>query len=334
MPGYPGFYYYRWYVMKVVILNGNNSNPGDLSWDMFTSRFADISIYGYTNTVEDTIERIKDAEIILGPEMQLTREILSTDKKLKYIGALSTGYNMIDLDYCRENGIVVTNIPAYGTEMVSQYAIALLLEICCRVGHHSNAVHEGRWPASGKHMFWDYPIIELRDKTVGIIGFGRIGKQTGRMAQAMGMNVIYSDTIRSLEEENEHCRYVDKEDVFSLSDIIMLHCPLFPETKHMINRETINKMKDGVILINNARGPLIDENALAEALKSGKIYAAGLDVTEVEPLPVDSPLMECSNCFITPHISWVAKESRARLLSIAVDNLDKYLAGNPINRIV
>ncbi|MGN0906689.1 MAG: D-2-hydroxyacid dehydrogenase [Bullifex sp.] len=321
-------------MMKIVILNGQNSNPGDLSWDMFTSRFDDVTIYERTVTEAEAIERIKDADVILGPEVQLTGEILSTDKKLKYIGCLSTGYNMVDVSYCRENGIALTNIPSYGTEMVSQYAVALLLEICCQVGHHSAAVHAGRWPASGRHMFWDFPIIELLGKTAGIIGFGRIGKNTSHILQAMGMKVIYSDVTRCEEEENEKCTYASRGEVLSSSDVIFLHCPLFPETRNMINAETIAMMKDGVILINNARGPLVDEKALSDALKSGKIYAAGLDVTAVEPLPLSSPLMDAPNCFITPHISWVAKESRLRLLNIAADNLECFLRGEKKNRIV
>lgn len=320
--------------MKIVILNGQNSNPGDLSWDMFTSRFDDITIYDRTFTAEEAIERIKDADVILGPEFQITGAMLSTNKKVKYIGCLSTGYNMVDLEYCRKNGIAVTNVPAYGTEMVSQYAVALLLEICCQVGHHSNAVHQGRWAASGRHMFWDYPIIELLGKTAGIIGFGRIGKNTSRIVQAMGMKVLYSDVMRSEDEENENCIYSSLDEVISSSDVIFLHCPLLPETRNMINVNTLNQMKDGVILINNARGALVDEAALAEALKSGKVYAAGLDVAVTEPLPDDNPLLGAPNCFITPHISWVARECRRRLLNIAVDNLESYLKGEKKNRIV
>ncbi len=320
--------------MHIVILSGEVLNPGDISWDVFTRNYEQVDIYAETKTREDAIERIKDADVILGPGMKLTGEILAHAQKLKYIGTLSTGYDMIDLAYCREKGIVVTNIPSYGTEMVSQYAISLLLEICGQVGYHSRVVHEGKWAACGKRMFWDYPIIELADKTMGIIGFGRIGKNTARVAQALGMNVIYTDKFRSEQEENERCTYGTYEDIYAKADVIILHCPLFPETTNIINRDTIAKMKDGVIIINNARGPLVKEEDLAAALKSGKVYAAGLDVTPQEPLPLTSPLMDCENCFITPHISWVAKESRARLMRIAADNLKKFLEGTPVNTVI
>ena len=317
--------------MKLVILNADNCNPGDLSWAAYTEAFPEIEIYGNTDNDEDCLERIKGAEAILAPETYLSGEILSTVPSLRYIGCLSTGYNMVDTAYCKAHGITVTNIPAYGTEMVSQYAIALLLEICCQVGHHSKAVHEGKWARSGRHMFWDYPIIELAGKTCGIIGFGRIGKQTARTCQALGMKVLYSDTRRSEEEEGPCCRKASNEEIYEKADIIFLHCPLFPETEGMINKETLSRMKDGVILINNARGALVNSEDLAEALKSGKVYAAGLDVVDHEPIPDGHPLLSAPNCFITPHISWVARESRARLMRIGFENLTGFLSGKPQN---
>lgn len=319
--------------MNVVILTAENANPGDLSWDKFTSRFPGIKIYQRTATVKELIERSKDAEAIIAPEVQMTPAVLEKLPRLKYIGTFSTGYNIIDIAWCKEHNVAVSNVPAYGTEMVSEYAIALLLEICCRVGHHSAEVHKGRWSKAERRMFWDYPIIELRDKTMGIIGFGRIGKNTAKIAQALGMNVLYSDKVRSSEYENERCKFSSNEEIYESSDVIMLHCPLFSDTYHLINEEAISKMKDGVILINNARGSLVDENALAGALKSGKIYAAGLDVTETEPISDSSPLLSCPNCFITPHISWCAAECRERQLSTAFDNLVAFVEGNPQNLV-
>lgn len=319
--------------MKAVILNASNCNPGDLSWDDYAFTLPDLAIYSNTDTKEENLRRIKGCEIILAPETFLSREMLETVPELRYIGCLSTGYNMVDIEYCRERGIAVTNIPAYGTEMVSQYAIALLLEICCQVWQHSKSVHEGKWAASGRHIFWESPVIELAGKTAGIIGFGRIGRQTARTLQAIGMNVLYSDTFRQESEESASCRYASLDGIYQESSVIFLHCPLVPETRGLINKESISRMKDGVILINNARGPLIVSEDLAEALKSGKVLAAGLDVVDPEPIPDGHPLLSAPNCFITPHISWVAKESRARLMRIGWENLTAFLGGRRQNRV-
>ena len=320
--------------MKAVLLNADNVNPdGDLSWDRYYDFFDNFTLYGNTSK-EQLPDRIRDADIILYPDAFMTEEILSQAEKLKYIGAFATGYNFIDLDYCKKRGITVTNIPGYSTEMVSQFAIALLLEVCCRVGHHNRVIHDGKWMASGRHIFWDYPIIELTGKTAGIIGFGRIGKQTARICQTLGMKVLYSDPVRSEGEENGNCRYVSKEELLASSDVIFLHCPMTAETKGIINEESIAKMKDGVILINNARGQLIDTPALCHALKSGKVYAAGLDVTDPEPLPIDSPLISSPNCYITPHISWAGRECRDRLITIGFENAKAFVEGHPQNVIV
>ena len=224
----------------------------------------------------------------------------------------------------------VSNVPVYGTRSVSQFAIALLLEICHHVGHHSQAVHEGRWESNPDFCFWDYPLIELAGKTMGIIGFGRIGQVTGKIAKALGMKVIAYDNYPS-DAGKEIADYVSLDEVLTTSDVISLHCPLFPETQGMINKDSIAKMKDGVIILNNSRGPLIVEQDLADALNSGKVYAAGLDVVSTEPIKGDNPLLSAKNCFITPHISWAPKESRQRLMDIAVDNLKQFIAGNPVN---
>lgn len=320
--------------MKIVILNGASSNPGDLPWDMFIANHPSIEIYSHVSTEKETIEKIHDAEIVLAPGVKFTPALMETDPKLRYIGMMSTGYDLVDTAYCSQHGITVTNIPTYGTQMVSQFAFALLLEICCRVGHHSGAVHEGRWMASGRRMFWDYPIIELQGKTMGVIGFGRIGKTTAMLGQAFNMQVVYYDKYRALDYETATCRYMPLGELLAISDVIFLHSLLSEETYHLINAASIRKMKDGVILINNARGALIEEQSLVDALRSGKIYAAGLDTVENEPIPDTSPLLKAPNCYITPHISWVSRESRLRLLHTAAQNLDSYLAGKPENVVV
>ena len=232
--------------------------------------------------------------------------------------------------YAREKGIPVSNVPTYGTASVAQFAIALLLEICGHAAHHSDAVHAGRWAESGEWTFWDYPMIELAGKTMGIIGFGRIGQNVGRIAKALGMNVIAFNRSRSAEGA-EIAEYVELDELLHRADVISLHCPLFPETRGIINRETISKMKDGVIIINNSRGPLVVEQDLADALNSGKVYAAGLDVVSSEPISADNPLLKAKNCLITPHISWAPKESRQRIMDCTVENIRAFQAGKPQN---
>ena len=236
----------------------------------------------------------------------------------------------MDYKAARAKGIPVCNIPAYGTDAVGQFAIALLLEICHHIGHHDGAVKEGRWEKNPDWCFWDYPLIELAGKTMGIIGFGRIGQATGRIAKAMGMEVIACDEAPN-EAGGKIARYVSLEEIFARSDVIALHCPLFPATEGIINRKSIAKMKDGVIIINNSRGPLIVEQDLADALASGKVYAAGVDVVSSEPIRPDNPLLKAKNCIITPHISWAPIESRRRLMDIAVENLKAFIEGKPVN---
>ena len=320
--------------MKIVLLDAFGMNPGDLSWAPL-EKLGDVICYEETNS-EDRDEvrrRIDDCEILLNSKVILDRDLLQSCPNLRYIGITATGYNCVDLDACREFGITVTNIPQYSTEAVAQHTIALLLEACCQVGHHVQAVRDGRWAQSNRWCFWDMPLIELAGKTMGIIGYGAIGKAVGRIAEALGMKLLVNARTKRPELEYANLRFVDKETIFAQADVISLHCPLTDATRHLIDAASIAKMKDGVILLNTGRGPLIDEKALAEGLRSKKIHYAGLDVTEKEPLSEDSPLLKFSNCFITPHIAWVPVETRQRLLDAVVANLIAYLENRPINVI-
>ena len=276
---------------------------------------------------EEVIERIGNAQIVFTNKTPISSEVLDRCPQIKYIGVLATGYNVVDVRKAEEKGIVVTNIPTYGTDAVGQFAIALLLEICHHIGHHNKVVHEGRWEKSQDWCFWDYPLIELSGKTIGIIGFGRIGRTTGRIAQALGMKVLAYDSYQDPALESKTCKYASMDTLLSESDVIALHCPLFPETEGIINKNTIKRMKDGVIIINNSRGSLIIEQDLADALNSGKVAAAALDVVSSEPIHGDNPLLKAKNCIITPHISWAPRESRQRLMDIAADNLEAFLSG-------
>ena len=316
--------------MKIVILDGYTENPGDLSWDGLRA-FGEVTVYDRTPyETAEIIRRIGDAEIVITNKTPLCREVLDACPAIRFIAVLATGYNVVDVKAAREKGIPVSNVPAYGTASVAQYAIALLLEITSRVAHHSEAVHAGRWEHAQDWTFWDYPLIELAGKTMGIVGFGRIGQTTGRIAKALGMTVLASGS-RETEAGRAIAEYVDLDTLYARSDVIALHCPLFPETKDMINRESIAKMKDGVILINNSRGGLIVEQDLADALNSGKVLAAGVDVVSTEPIRGDNPLLTAKNCFITPHISWAPKEARQRILDCTEANLRGFLAGSPVN---
>jgi glycerate dehydrogenase len=317
--------------MKIVVLDGYTENPGDLCWSGLES-FGELKVYDRTSLTDENevISRIGDAEIVFTNKTPVTKKVIDACPSLKFISVLATGYNVVDYEYAKSKGIPVTNVPTYGTAAVSQFAIALLLEICHHIAHHSDAVHSGRWECNDDWCFWDYPLIELADKTIGIIGFGRIGQATGRIAKAMGMNVLAYDTF-----ENDAAKaigtYVSLDVLLKESDVIALHCPLFPETKGIINKDTIARMKDGVIILNNSRGPLVVEQDLADALNSGKVYAAGLDVVSTEPIKGDNPLLKAKNCIITPHISWAPKESRQRIMDCAVENVKAYVAGSPIN---
>ncbi|MGI6152608.1 MAG: D-2-hydroxyacid dehydrogenase [Christensenellaceae bacterium] len=317
--------------MKIVILDGYTENPGDLSWADL-EKLGDLTVYDRTplDDVDEIVSRIGDAEAVYTNKTPLPREVFDRCPGIRFVGVLATGYNVVDISAAKEKGIPVCNVPTYGTNVVGQFAIALLLEICSRVGHHDSQVHAGKWETCPDFCFWDYPLIELAGKTMGIVGFGRIGQATGKIAKAMGMNVIASDTFVS-EEGKAIADYVDMDTLFKTSDVIALHCPLLPETEGLVNKDSIAKMKDGVIILNNSRGPLIVEQDLADALNSGKVYAAGVDVVSSEPIKGDNPLLKAKNCIITPHISWAARESRQRLMDIAVDNLRQFVAGAPVN---
>ena len=320
--------------MKIVVLDGYTLNPGDLSWDEL-GKLGDLTVYDRTTfnqgNDELIIERIGEAEIVFTNKTPLSREVISKVPNVKYIGVLATGYNIVDVEAAKEFGITVTNIPTYGTDSVAQMVFALLLEICHHVAAHSEAVKNGEWTNNPDWCFWKYPLIELAGKTMGIIGFGRIGQAVSRIAQAFGMKVLAYDKYQNKDLESDTLKYVELDQLLANSDVISLHCPLFDENKGMINKNTIAKMKDGVIIINTSRGPLIVEEDLAEALNSGKVYAAGLDVVSVEPIKADNPLLKAKNIFITPHIAWAPKESRQRLMDIAVNNLKKFLEGCPVN---
>jgi glycerate dehydrogenase len=315
--------------LKIVVLDGYAENPGDLSWEGF-EKLGEFTCHDRT-PAEQVIERIGDAEIVIVNKTPITRAMIEACGNIQYIGVLATGYNIVDTAAAKEKGIVVTNIPTYGTEAVSQFAFALLLEICHHVGHHSDAVFEGRWERNPDWTFWDYPLIELLGKTMGIIGYGRIGQTTANIAQAFGMKVLANSPSRKPEVVSESLSFVDLDELLAKSDIITLHCPLLPSTEGIISKESIAKMKDGVIIINNSRGPLIVEQDLVDALESGKVAAAGLDVASSEPIRGDNPLLKAKNCLITPHISWAPIETRARLMDLALENLKAFLDGTPIH---
>ena len=317
--------------MKIVVLDGYTENPGDLSWAPLEA-LGEVTVYDRTSYVEDPIiaERIGDAEIVVMNKTPISKETIDKCPNMKAIAVLATGYNVVDYNYAKEKGIPVMNVPTYGTASVSQFSIALLLEICHHIGHHSKSVHDGNWATNKDWCYWDYPLIELEGKTIGIIGFGRIGQAEGRIAKALGMNVLAYDLYPN-DSGKAIAEYVDLDTLLSKSDVISLHCNLTPENTGMINKENIAKMKDGVILINNARGQLINEQDVADALNSGKIGAAGLDVVYTEPIKADNPLLKAKNCIITPHISWAPKESRQRIMDCAVANVKAYQEGAPIN---
>ena len=320
--------------MNIVILDGYTLNPGDLSWAGI-EKLGSLKVYDRTAYDLDgeykVIERIEDADIVLTNKTPITRGAIEKAKKLKYIGVLATGYNVVDIEVANERGIVVTNIPTYGTAAVAQMTIALLLEVCHHVGHHSEEVKRGAWTANKDWCFWNYPLIELADKTIGIIGYGRIGAAVGRISQALGMKVLSYDRSPDRSLENDLLKFVELEELLEKSDVISLHCPLFDSTRGIINKESIKRMKDGVIILNTSRGPLIVENELADALNCGKVAAAAIDVVSAEPIKEDNPLLTAKNCIITPHIAWAPIEARRRLMDIAVENLKSFLEGTPVN---
>lgn len=317
--------------MKIVVLDGYTENPGDLSWGRL-EELGEFIVYDRSSLTDEdeAIARIGEAEIVITNKTPITKRVLDSCLSIRYIGVLATGYNVVDYAYAAKKGISVTNVPGYGTDTVAQFTFALLLEICHHVAHHSEAVHAGRWEQSPDFCFCDYPQIELAGKTIGIIGFGRIGQKVGTIAKAFGMKVL-AHSPHEYEGGKAIGTYVNLDTLLAESDVISLHCPLFPETEGIINQATIAKMKDGVILLNNGRGPLVVEQDLADALNSGKIQAAAVDVVSAEPIKGDNPLLTAKNCFITPHIAWATKEARQRIMDCAVNNVKAFLAGVPEN---
>lgn len=317
--------------MKIVVLDGYTENPGDISWEPL-KRLGEFSVYDRTSFVEAPViaERIGDAQVAVTNKTPISRDTIDACPNLKLIAVLATGYNVVDYKYAKEKSIPVVNVPTYGTSAVGQYSIAMLLEICHHIGHHDRSVHEGNWANNADWCYWDYPLIELDGKTIGIIGFGRIGQTEGRIAKAMGMKVLVCVPYPNASGE-KIAEYVDLDTLYAKADVVSLHCNLTPENTGMINSESIAKMKDGVILINNARGQLINEQDVADALNAGKIAAAGLDVVYSEPIKVDCPLLGAKNCIITPHISWASKECRQRIMDITAANIDAFVKGNPVN---
>lgn len=315
---------------KIVVLDGYTLNPGDLSWESL-EKLGELTVYD--RTPEDKIvERIGDAAYVYTNKTPISKETLDACPNVEFIGVLATGYNIVDVDAAKEKNIPVCNIPTYGTTAVAQYVFALLLEICHHVGHHSDAVKEGRWTTNDDWCFWDYPLIELADKTMGIIGFGRIGQNTAEIAKALGMNVLAYDKFPN-DSGRALAEYVELDELLEKSDVISLHVPLFPETEDLVRKENIAKMKDGVIVINTSRGPLVNEEDMVEALDSGKVAYYAADVVRVEPIEADNPLLKAKNIILTPHIAWAPKEARQRLMDIAVENLNQFQAGNTTNAV-
>lgn len=316
--------------MKIVILDGYCVNPGDRSWEKL-EKLGELTVYDRTPYNDaDIIERIGDSEIVVTNKTPISENSLKSCPGIKFITVLATGYNIVDTAAARARGIGVANIPGYGTDAVAQFAISLLLELCAHVGHHSARVHEGAWNSSPDWCFWDHPLIELTGKTIGILGYGRIGKQTGRIAKALGMKVLANSRSKQ-SGSDDVAEFTDVDTLIRSCDVIALHCPLFPETREIINKDSIAKMKDGVMIINNSRGQLVNEQDLADALNSGKVAAAGLDVLSSEPVSSDNPLLTAKNCIITPHISWAPVEARQRIIDATCSNITAFLEGRAEN---
>ncbi|NDL66940.1 D-2-hydroxyacid dehydrogenase [Anaerotalea alkaliphila] len=316
--------------MKTVVLDGYTLNPGDLSWEGLQA-LGDLEVHDRT-PADRILERIGDAEAVYTNKTPLTRETLESCPNLRFIGVLATGYNVVDVEAAKTLGIPIANVPTYGTNAVAQFVFALLLELAHHVGHHSDTVlKEERWTRSLDFCYWDHPLMELDGKTMGIVGLGRIGTRTARIAQAFGMQVLVYARRPDPSMESDTLRFVDLETLYGESDVISLHVPLTKETEGMVNRESISRMKTGVLLVNTSRGALVVEEDLAAALKEGKVGGAALDVVSSEPVQADNPLLQAPNILITPHIAWAPKEARQRLMDVAVDNLRAFQAGNPIN---
>lgn len=315
--------------MKIIVLDGYTLNPGDLSWDGL-KQFGDLTVYD-RSPPDTVVERAAGAEIVFTNKTPLGELILQQLPSLKFIGVLATGYNIVNTEVAKTKGIVVANVPGYGTASVAQMTFALLLELCHHVQHHSNTVMDGRWVRSADWCYWDFPLIELAGKTMGIIGFGTIGRQVGDIATAFGMNLIGNARHRPDQPQRANFRWADIPELLEQSDVVSIHCPLFPETKGLINKQTLQQMKRSAFLLNTSRGPIIVDQDLADALNGDVIAGAGIDVLSAEPPPRDNPLFGAKNCIITPHIAWATREARARLMQITVNNLAAFLNGRPVN---
>lgn len=316
--------------MKIVVTDGNAVNPGDLSWD-FLEKYGQVTVYPRT-PAELATERLQGADIVLINKTPITAALLDACPTIKLICVLATGYNVVDCEAARARGIPVCNVPDYSTNAVAQFTFSLLLELCNGVGHHSGLVHAGAWSRCPDFCFWDTPQLELSGKTIGIIGFGRIGRAVGRIAKAFGMQVLAYNRSRCPEGEAIG-EYVTLEALLSRSDIVSLHCPLTPQTERIIHKGTLAIMKDGAILLNTARGPLLDEQAVADALKAGKLRAAAMDVVSCEPIPETNPLLRAPNCVLTPHMAWAPIESRKRIITCTIASIEGFLAGNYVNTV-
>ena len=318
--------------MRITVLDGYTENPGDLSWAGLEA-LGELTVYDRTSLTdeEEIVSRIGNAEIIVTNKTPVSRAVLERCPGVRLIAVLATGYNVVDCACARERGIPVCNVPVYGTRSVSQFAIALLLEVCHHIGHHSRTVYDGKWQNHEDWCYWDYPLIELAGKTYGLLGCGNIGIHTAEIAKALGMQVIAYDARETEAGHALGVEYVTLDELFARSDVLGLQMPLLPFNTGIINRETIAKMKDGVIIINNSRGQMVVEQDLADALNSGKVAAAALDVVSTEPIREDNPLLKAKNCIITPHMSWGARESRQRIMDCTVENVKAFLAGAPIH---
>ena len=315
--------------MRIVILDGAVVNPGDLSWEAL-EEMGRLTVYDRTPP-QEVVDRAKDAEIVLTNKVYFTGELMEQCPRLKYIGALATGYNNIDVAAAARLGIAVTNVPAYSTHAVAQFTMALLLELCHRVGRHAGGVRAGKWVKASDFCYWETPQLELWGKRFGVFGMGQIGQTAGALAHAFGMEVLYcSRREKALPYPARRC---GMEELLAEADILSLHCPLTEDTFHLMDREKLGKMKDGAILLNTARGPLVDEQAVAAALRSGKLAGYGADVSETEPMAADSPLLGAPNCIVTPHIAWASREARGRLIGAAVENVRAFLRGERKNRV-
>ena len=317
--------------MKIVVLDGYTENPGDISWAPLEA-LGEVTVYDRTSYVDDPViaERLGDAEIAVINKTPISKATIDACPDLKAVAVLATGYNVVDYEYAKEKGIPVLNVPVYGTDNVSQFAVSLLLEVCSHIGHHNDSVHAGEWASNVDWCYWHFPMIEVSGKTAGIIGLGKIGVNTAKILRAMNVNVIAYDAFQS-EAGKAVAEYVELDELLAKSDFIFLHCPLFPSTRGIINKDNIAKMKDGAILINNSRGPLVVEQDLADALNSGKLAAAAVSFVSTEPIKADNVLLTAKNCIITPHISWATREARERIMQTTADNIKAFMDGAPVN---